>query len=44
MEELKQNVKEYFDGGVPLGTLWEGAKAVMRGEMIQIASHHKKCI
>lgn len=46
VEELIQNLKEYFETNnnaeVPLLILWEGAKAVMRGKMIQNVSHHKK--
>ena len=43
---LKQHLKEYFEindnGEVTPSMLWGGAKAVIRGKMIQIASRLKK--
>lgn len=45
-QTLKQHMKEYFEindnGEVTPGILWEGAKAVIRGKIIQIASIKKK--
>ena len=46
VQDLKQNLKEYFEindnGEVTPSILWEGAKAVIRGKMIQTASRLKK--
>ena len=40
-EQLKQTIEEYFaindNGAVSPSTLWDGAKAVLRGKCIEIA-------
>lgn len=45
-ENLKKALKSYFElngnGTVPPSILWEGCKAVMRGNIIVISSQLKK--
>ena len=46
VEDLRQQLKEYFEtndnGEVNPSILWEGAKAVIRGKIIQISSQQKR--
>ena len=46
VQELKNDLKEYFDinnnGEVTPSTLWDGAKSVIRGKIIQISSRIKR--
>jgi len=46
VEELSKSIKEYFEindnGEVDPSVLWEGAKAVMRGKIIEISSKIKR--
>ena len=46
VEDLRQQLKEYFEtndnGEVNPSILWEGAKAVIRGKIIQISSQLKR--
>lgn len=46
MEEISNTIKEYFEfndnGEVDPSILWEGAKAVLRGKIIEISSKIKR--